>query len=68
MVETKRKQERVFIVGNGLTKFLRPGKHDFDYHDLSNLAIKRALRDAGISYTSVEQAFCGYVYGDSCAG
>jgi sterol carrier protein 2 len=51
MVENKtRKEERVFVVGNGMTKFLKPGKHDFDYHDLSEIAIRRALRDAGIVY------------------
>lgn len=33
-----------------MTKFMRPGKHAFDYHDLSNVAIKRALRDAGIKF------------------
>jgi len=50
MVETKRKEDRVFVVGNGMTKFLKPGKHQFDYHDLSNIAIKRAMRDAGVPY------------------
>jgi acetyl-CoA acetyltransferase len=69
MVEKKtRKEERVFVVGNGMTKFLKPGKHGFDYHDLSEIAIRRALRDAGIVFEKVEQAFVGYVYGDSCAG
>jgi hypothetical protein len=29
---------------------MRPGKHPFDYHDLSNVAMKRALRDAGLKY------------------
>ena len=31
-------------------------------------AARNALRDAGITYAAVEQAFVGYVYGDSCAG
>ena len=26
---------RVFVVGNGMTKFLKPGKHNFDYEELS---------------------------------
>jgi sterol carrier protein 2 len=39
-----------------------------DYHDLSEIAIRRALRDAGIEFTTVQQAFVGYVYGDSCSG
>jgi sterol carrier protein 2 len=66
MVE--RKEDRVFVVGNGMTKFMRPGKHSLDYHDLSEIAIRRALRDAGIPFTDIQQAFCGYVYGDSCSG
>jgi sterol carrier protein 2 len=66
MVE--RKEDRVFVVGNGMTKFMRPGKHALDYHDLSEIAIRRALRDAGIPFTDIQQAFCGYVYGDSCSG
>jgi len=40
----------VFVVGNGMTKFLKPGKHKFDYHELGEIAIRRALRDAGIKY------------------
>lgn len=48
MVESRK--NRVFVVGNGMTKFLKPGKHDFDYPDLSAQAIKRAVRDAGIRF------------------
>jgi hypothetical protein len=33
-----------------MTKFLKPGKHEFDYPELSEIAIRRALRDAGIVY------------------
>jgi sterol carrier protein 2 len=53
MVESKRKEERVFVIGNGMTKFLKPGKHEFDYHDLSEIAIKRALRDAGVQFKAI---------------
>ncbi|SFB63850.1 Acetyl-CoA acetyltransferase [Amycolatopsis marina] len=31
-------------------------------------AIRRALADAGVSYGSVQQAYVGYVYGDSTSG
>ena len=51
-----------------MTKFMRPGKHDLDYPDLAKIAIERALRDAGLNYKQVEQAYVGYVYGDSTAG
>lgn len=54
MVDQKRKEERVFVVGNGLTKFYRPGKHKLDYHELSEIAIRRALRDAGIEFGAVQ--------------
>jgi hypothetical protein len=46
-------QNRVFVIGNGMTKFMRPGKHSFDYPDLANIAIRRALRDANITYDKV---------------
>ena len=53
MVESRsavRTSKRVFVVGNGMTRFFKPGKHSFDYHDLSKIAIERALRDAGIRF------------------
>ena len=28
-------RNRVFVIGNGMTKFYRPGKHDKDYPDLA---------------------------------
>jgi acetyl-CoA acyltransferase len=45
------KGNRVFVVGVGMTKFMRPGKHKFDYPDLGELAARRALRDANVKYT-----------------
>ncbi len=38
------------------------------YEDMGAEAIRRALEDADLSYSDVEQAFAGYVYADSCAG
>ena len=52
-MEEQKKQRRVFVVGNGMTKFLRPGKHQFDYPELSNIAMRRAFRDAGITYDKI---------------
>ena len=49
-----RANKRVFVVGNGMTRFLKPGKHSFDYHDLSKIAIERALRDAAVPYDRIE--------------
>lgn len=51
-----------------MTKFLKPGKHTFEYTDLANQAVNRALRDANLKYDDIEQAFAGYVYGDSTCG
>jgi sterol carrier protein 2 len=66
MVEQKK--PRVFVIGNGMTRFYKPGKHDKDYMDLANIAIKRALRDAGLPFEACEAAYAGYVYGDSTCG
>ncbi len=52
MVEQENKR-KVFVVGNGMTKFLRPGKHSFDYPDLANIAMKRALRDSGLKFEQI---------------
>ena len=65
---SQNQQRKVFVIGNGMTKFLKPGKHNFDYHDLSKIAMRRALRDAGIKFDQVQQAYVGYVYGDSTSG
>jgi len=58
MVEATRQpvraNRRVFVVGNGMTRFMKPGKHALDYHELSKIAIQRALKDAGINYDKVQ--------------
>ena len=60
--------QKVFIVGNGMSRFLKPGKHSLDYDDLADIAIKRALNDSTVEFKQVQQVYVGYVYGDSCAG
>ncbi|XP_053740316.1 sterol carrier protein 2 isoform X2 [Synchiropus splendidus] len=60
---------RVFVVGVGMTKFEKPGtREDFDYPEMAKEAGQKALADAGIPYSAVEQACVGYVYGDSTCG
>ncbi|XP_064415889.1 sterol carrier protein 2 [Latimeria chalumnae] len=60
---------RVFVVGVGMTKFEKPGARDnFDYPDMAKEAAQKALADAGVSYSEVQQACVGYVYGDSTCG
>ncbi|CAM4716315.1 unnamed protein product [Lepidochelys kempii] len=60
---------RVFVVGVGMTKFEKPGvQEDWDYPDMAKEAGQKALADAGVPYSAVEQACVGYVYGDSTCG
>jgi acetyl-CoA acetyltransferase len=61
--------DRVFVVGVGMTKFEKPGRREgWDYPAMAKESGTKALADAGIAYDDVEQAFVGYVYGESTAG
>src|SRR5829696_8007735 len=51
-----------------MTKFEKPGTKEGDYPDWAKEAGQKALADAGIGYDQIQQAFAGYVYGDSTAG
>ena len=57
----------VHVIGVGMTQFTKPGASE-DYSVMGAKAIADALKDAGIDYREVQQAFAGYVYGDSCCG
>ena len=59
---------KVYVVGVGMTKFEKPGTKEGDYHDWAREAGEMALADAGVSYDEVQQAYVGYVYGESCSG
>jgi acetyl-CoA acyltransferase len=58
----------VYVVGVGMTKFEKPGTKEGDYHDWARAAGEMALADAGVGYDEVQQAYVGYVYGESCSG
>jgi len=58
---------RVNVIGVGMTKFAKPGSSP-EYYEMAREAGQKALQDAGIQYSDVEQAFAGYVYGDSTCG
>src|SRR5215510_13682488 len=61
--------KRVFVIGVGMTKFEKPGRReDWDYPQMAKEAGTKALDDAGVDYSAIEQAFVGYVYGESCSG
>ncbi|XP_077415724.1 sterol carrier protein 2 [Vanacampus margaritifer] len=62
-------RNRVFVIGVGMTKFDKPGaRGDYDYPDMAKEAGQKALADAGIPYSAIQQACVGYVYGDSTCG
>ncbi|BDR08447.1 lipid-transfer protein [Comamonas thiooxydans] len=57
----------VFVAGVGMIPFAKPGKSD-PYFQMGSSATSLALADAGLAYDAVQQAYAGYVYGDSTAG
>lgn len=58
---------KVNVLGVGMVKFQKPGASD-GYEVMANGAIKDALKDGGVDFTDVEQAYAGYVFGDSTCG
>jgi len=59
--------ERVYVAGVGMIPFAKPGASE-TYDVMGAAATIEALADAGVGYPDVEQAYVGYVYGDSTAG
>ena len=59
--------EKVIVGGVGMIPFSKPGASP-SYTDMGAEAVRRALADAGIGYDKVQQAYVGYVYGDSTCG
>ncbi|MBY0466140.1 MAG: lipid-transfer protein, partial [Burkholderiales bacterium] len=57
----------VCVVGVGMTPFAKPGAHE-PYPVMAAAAVRDALTDAGLVYADMQQAYVGYVYGDSTAG
>ena len=57
----------VFVAGVGMIPFAKPGKSD-PYYQMAATATGLALTDAGVAYDAVQQAYVGYVYGDSTSG
>jgi acetyl-CoA acetyltransferase len=60
--------DRTYVIGVGMTTFDKPGTKEGGYPEWAKEAGTRALADAGIAYDAVQQAFVGYVYGDSTSG
>src|SRR5665213_257186 len=60
---------RVFVVGVGMTKFEKPGRREgWDYPEMAKESGTKALEDAGVDFAEIEEAYVGYVYGESTAG
>jgi acetyl-CoA acetyltransferase len=59
--------DRVVVAGTGMVPFRKPGA-SAPYDALAREAARLALDDAGLDYGAVEQAYAGFVYGDSTAG
>jgi acetyl-CoA acetyltransferase len=59
--------QKVFVAGVGMIPFKKPGTSE-PYDVMGALAVQQALSDAGLAYSDVQQAYAGYVYGDSTCG
>ncbi|MEU4418304.1 lipid-transfer protein [Nocardia salmonicida] len=57
----------VHVVGVGMVPFSKPGK-SANYSDMGESAARSVLADAGLKYSDIQQAYVGYVYGDSTSG
>ena len=55
------------VAGVGMIPFTKPGQSE-DWDVMAEKAVRVALADAGLEYDQIQQAFAGYVYGDSTAG
>jgi acetyl-CoA acetyltransferase len=58
---------KVNVIGVGMVKFQKPGASD-GYEVMAKGAITEALKDAGVEFKELEQAYAGYVFGDSTCG
>tara|TARA_R110000772_G_scaffold103600_1_gene204584 strand:+ start:15363 stop:16535 length:1173 start_codon:yes stop_codon:yes gene_type:complete len=57
----------VYVAGVDMVKFVKPGQQK-PYREMASSAIVGAIKDAGIDSSLIEQAYGGYIYGDStCA-
>ena len=59
--------DKACIVGVGVVPFQKPGKSE-SYDVMAAKATRAALENASLDYDKVQQAYAGYVYGDSTCG
>ena len=58
---------RTLVAGVGMIPFATP-RNGAPYDEMAPEAVRRALADAGVELRDVQQAYAGYVYGDSTSG
>ena len=58
---------KAFVAGVGMIPFAKPGASEA-YDAMAAKAGRLALADAGIGFEALQQAYVGYVYGDSTSG
>jgi sterol carrier protein 2 len=58
---------KINVIGVGMVPFAKPGKSE-EYNVMAAKAARTALADAGVPYDQIEQAYAGYVFGDSTCG
>jgi sterol carrier protein 2 len=63
----KKQVSNAYVLGVGMTKFIKP-RGKVDYHELGYEAGIKAMLDAKINYDDVDQGVACYVYGDSTCG
>jgi len=61
------KKQPVYVLGVGMTKFIKP-RGTVDYPELGFEAGVKAMLDAHINYDDVDQGVACYCYGDSTCG
>ncbi|MCZ4076838.1 lipid-transfer protein [Rhodococcus sp. H36-A4] len=58
---------RAVVAGVGMIPFATPSRSE-TYDVMGTTAARAALTDAGVEYSAIQQAYAGYVYGDSTCG
>jgi len=58
---------KVLVAGVDMVKFAKPGQQK-PYREMASTAIRGAVAEAGIDPSLIEQAYAGYIYGDSTCG
>ena len=63
----KSTENKAVVAGVGMIPFAKPGDSD-TYDIMGSKAANLALRDSGVDYNKIQNAYVGYVFGDSTSG